>query len=605
MPASASSSNSVPSPQDEKIGAHIHEIHTNERVPGHPNYYEKDGLRTYGDDEDHDHEPPMSMHRLMSLIAMAFLWTGSQIPVYVFGGIPPYIYRDIGGTDRWIWFVLANLLALAAVCPFVGSLSDLMGRRYVALIGASFIVLGMIVSSTAHTMNIFICGMALAGIGAGINELTALAATAELAPTRKRGKYVAVLIFTIVPFCPSVLWGQLIASSAGWRYCGLLCGIWAAIGLVMTAIFYFPPPRVNSSGLSKKEIISQIDFVGGFLSIVGMLLFTCAMQWGGYMYLWSSAHVLAPLILGFLFLVAFVIWEIKFAKFPMFPSRLKQAPRTLALTLVITFVSGANFFSIIMFWPTQAFNVYGQDPTGVGIRGIPVGFSILAGACIVLWLLSVFRGHNKELMVVSSVLMTAGIFILLRTLSAIMLTISGTASLAVGRVDNLYQLWGLLVLAGLGIGGIVVPASIITTIICPDDLIATVAALTLAIRVIGGSIGYCVYYNVFLNKFVPNAIYYIGGTMELELGITNATYIADAIALTGASLLDELMMIPGIAGNETAYAMVVYAGQVAYSESYKYVYLTSIAFGVISIIASCFLGDINSFMDDHVAVVMH
>ena len=39
------------------------------------------------------------------------------------------------------------------------------------------------------------------------------------------------------------------------------------------------------------------------------------------------------------------------------------------------------------------------------------------------------------------------------------------------------------------------------TIICPDDLIATVAALTLAIRVIGGSIGYCVYYNVFLCKY--------------------------------------------------------------------------------------------------------
>lgn len=42
--------------------------------------------------------------------------------------------------------------------------------------------------------------MALAGVGAGINELTALAATAELAPTAKRGKYVAVLIFTIIPF---------------------------------------------------------------------------------------------------------------------------------------------------------------------------------------------------------------------------------------------------------------------------------------------------------------------------------------------------------------------------------------------------------------------
>jgi MFS family permease len=53
--------------------------------------------------------------------------------------------------------VLANLLALAAICPFVGSLSDLMGRRYVALIGAALIVIGMIVCSTAQTMNIFIC----------------------------------------------------------------------------------------------------------------------------------------------------------------------------------------------------------------------------------------------------------------------------------------------------------------------------------------------------------------------------------------------------------------------------------------------------------------
>ena len=47
----------------------------------------------------------MTIRRLMSLIAMAFLWTGSQIPVYLFGGVPPYIYSDIGGTDRWIWFV--------------------------------------------------------------------------------------------------------------------------------------------------------------------------------------------------------------------------------------------------------------------------------------------------------------------------------------------------------------------------------------------------------------------------------------------------------------------------------------------------------------------
>lgn len=49
-------------------------------------------------------------------------------------------------------------------------------------------------------------------------------------------------------------------------------------------------------------------------------------------------------------------------------------------------------------------------------------------------------------MIISSVLMTAG-----------------CGALAIARVDNLNQLWGILVVAGLGIGGIVVPASIITS----------------------------------------------------------------------------------------------------------------------------------------------
>lgn len=92
----------------------------------------------------------------------------------------------------------------------------------------------------------------------------------------------------------------------------------------------------------------------------------------------------------------------------MFPGRLKQSPRILGLTLVITFISGANFFSVLLFWPTQSFNVYGQDPVGVGVRGLPVGFSILGGAVIALVLLSALKGHNRELMIVSSIIMTAG-----------------------------------------------------------------------------------------------------------------------------------------------------------------------------------------------------
>lgn len=98
----------------------------------------------------------MTKRRIGALVGMAFLWTGSQIPVYLLGGIPPLIYGDIGGLDRWVWFVLANLISLAAVCPFVGSLSDLIGRRYVSLIGSGLLVIAMIIAGLAQSMEMFI-----------------------------------------------------------------------------------------------------------------------------------------------------------------------------------------------------------------------------------------------------------------------------------------------------------------------------------------------------------------------------------------------------------------------------------------------------------------
>jgi len=236
-------------------------------------------------------------------------------------------------------------------------------------------------------------------------------------------------------------------------------------------------------GLSRREIIAQIDWLGGLLSIGGILLFVMGLVWGGYQYAWTSAQVLVPLIPGGVMMTAFGIWETFGAKYPMFPKRLSTVPRTLGLTLLITFISGANFFAILIIWLSQSFNVYGHDPVGNGWRGLPVGISIMDGACIVLAIPSIFRGHNRALLIGSSVLMTAG-----------------TGALAALNHDNLQVAYGVLVLTGLGIGGIVVPTSIMTTIICPDDLIATVAALTLSIRVVGGAVGYTTYDNVLYSR---------------------------------------------------------------------------------------------------------
>lgn len=109
--------------------------------------------------------------------------------------------------------------------------------------------------------------------------------------------------------------------------------------------------------------------------------------------------------------------------------------------------------------------------------------------------------------------------------------------------------------------------------------------------------------NVFINKFTPAAVEYIGGALYSG-GITSTETITEVIGLTGAALLSQIGQIPGIAGNQVLYDEVIQAGQIAFAEAYKYVYFASIAFGSISIIAALFLGDISKYMNDHVAVVM-
>ena len=38
----------------------------------------------------------------------------------------------------------------------------------------------------------------------------------------------------------------------------------------------------------------------------------------------------------------------------------KKAKKTMIVILLITWLSGGNFFILLLFWPTQIYNVYGK-----------------------------------------------------------------------------------------------------------------------------------------------------------------------------------------------------------------------------------------------------
>jgi hypothetical protein len=200
-------------------------------------------------------------------------------------------------------------------------------------------------------MKTFIVGSVFMGVGAGLGELIALAVTGEIAPTKNRGLYIGGMIMTIVPFCPAVLYAQLVTYASSWRWVGLIIGGWSFIGLMLTYTFYWPPPC--HSGFTRTELLRHIDYVGGFLSAAGVTLFLVGLtipvqqQTSGQSDSWRSAPVLATIVVGGCSLIAFAVWEWRFAKYPMFPARLKEKnPRVLAILLLVTFVSGANFFSV-------------------------------------------------------------------------------------------------------------------------------------------------------------------------------------------------------------------------------------------------------------------
>jgi Sugar (and other) transporter len=103
---------------------------------------------------------------------------------------------------------MANSLATASTAPFAGTISDLFGRRSVALFGAGVVIIGSIVTGCAWRVEVAIAGMALVGMGGGLSEVVAAAAVAEMAPVKNRGKYMGTAFLFVLPFGASSVYGK-------------------------------------------------------------------------------------------------------------------------------------------------------------------------------------------------------------------------------------------------------------------------------------------------------------------------------------------------------------------------------------------------------------
>lgn len=385
---------------------------------------------------------------------------------------------------------------------------------------------------------------------------------------------------------PQLLYTVLIERASTWRYCFLITGLWNAIGMIGLLFCYRPPPRHMHDGLSAMEIVRRIDWIGAFLSITGVTLFLVGLQAGGYQVPWVSGRALGPLIIGGLMtFLAFPLWE-AYGKhpYPMVPAKIFKGQRVVALAYVIVFVAGMDFYSILGFFPIVLQYVYHTDPITIGVRGLCYPWAILGGACIVSYLMSYTRGHVRSMFFIIAAIMTAF-----------------TGALALSTPDNSVYTITMATFSAFGNGGLVVPALTLAFYAAPDEFVGTVGALSLAVRFLGGSIGTAIYFNVFNTRFSDYLPSYVAEA-AVQQGANMET--AKALVMAYAS------QVPGAAAQVPGATMAMvdatqYASQWAYADALKYVWYTTIPFGVISCVCCAFLPNIKKFMTSKVAVDIH
>ncbi|KAK4557095.1 hypothetical protein LTR86_006076 [Recurvomyces mirabilis] len=121
--------------------------------------------------DDSDGKVHWTIRKLLAATFLAMLYTGSQIPLYFAGATLSFIAKDIGQVEAIGWIPVANTFAIAAVCPFVGYMQDLFGKRYIALFGALLLCTGCAVLGSAHSLAQVLAGMVLESLPGLLGQL--------------------------------------------------------------------------------------------------------------------------------------------------------------------------------------------------------------------------------------------------------------------------------------------------------------------------------------------------------------------------------------------------------------------------------------------------
>ncbi|KAJ6525735.1 MFS general substrate transporter, partial [Mycena capillaripes] len=260
------------------------------------------------------------------------------------------------------------------------------GRKAV-LIGALVIFsLGCALCGAAQTMAMLIGGRVVQGMGgAGILSASTIIIS-DVVPLSDRGIFNGLLQLTwcLASGIGPVVGGTL-AQEGQWRWIFYLnLPIAPVAGILVVAFLNLKVPR-----RTWYECWQQFDALGNLLVITGSSLFAIGLTWGGSAkFPWGSASVIAPLCLGGVALVLFMLYEYRWSPCPMVPVKLMLNRTTLSGYLQVM-IFPIPFLSLVYYLPVYLQACKGFSPTRSGVILFGLAFStppiaIISGIIITL-----------------------------------------------------------------------------------------------------------------------------------------------------------------------------------------------------------------------------
>lgn len=326
---------------------------------------------------------PSSISRRRGVIICFSIWLLIFIltcNVSMISTIVSSIATDLDAPRYVSWFTSAYLIAVTSLTPVAGRLSQIFTARYYLFGSVIIQAIGLLVTSQARSLAIFLLGRVLTGIGSSAVTPVAFILVTDLGSSRRRG-----LLFGCVntAYTSGVASGAIIAGALddviGWR-----ATFWLQIPLTLTGgiIALLSLPNSTASSMSRRdetllEKLSRIDYLGilTLISSVVLLLYSLS----------SATILITPILLSLAGLMLFILIEMHWARDPIVPPSVLKS-RGNVLTGLATIGIMTARWSILFYTPIYAMSVRGWSKATAGLMLIPTNFGFALGGMLVGWL---------------------------------------------------------------------------------------------------------------------------------------------------------------------------------------------------------------------------